>query len=108
MLIGPVALSIFFAGCLHIFLMPLFSSFIGLGAMIFAATFGISYRYSAPQKGINRAISLAMFVIIISVSNEQSYSFLSVANTALMFSLIFLLLGAIIAYTPFRPGPERS
>ena len=108
MLIGPVALSIFFAGCLHILLMPLLSSFAGLGAMIFAATFGICYRYSTPQKGINRAIALAMFVITISVSNEQSYSFLSVANTALMFSLLFLLLGAVTAYIPFRPGPERT
>ena len=107
MLIGPVALSIFIAGTVYILVMPQLSSFTGLGIMIFIVTFSICYRYAAPQKAINRAISLALFVIVIAVSNQQSYSFLSVANTALMFALLFLLLG-VIAYIPFRPFPERT
>ena len=47
-----------------------------------------------------------MFVTLISVSNQQSYNFLSVANTALMFPLLFLLL-TIMTHLPYSPRPER-
>jgi hypothetical protein len=50
---------------------------------------------------------LALFVVIIGVANQQSYSFLSVADTALMVALIFLLL-AITAHIPYSPLPERA
>jgi hypothetical protein len=86
--------------------MPQLSSFTGLGLMIFLATFLICYRYASPQQGLGRAVGLALFVVIISVSNQQSYSFLSVATTALMFVLLFLLM-AIVAYIPYSPRPER-
>lgn len=106
-LIRPIAQSILFAGALYVFLMPQLSSFTGLGLMIFASTFGICYRYAAPHKAINRAVSLALFVIIISVSNQQSYSFLSIADTALTLALVFSLL-TLISYIPFRPLAERT
>ena len=106
-LVRPIAQSVLFAGVLYVFLMPQLSSFAGLGLMIFASTFGICYRYGAPQKAINRAVSLALFVIIISVSNQQSYSFLSVADTALTLALVFSLL-TLISYIPFRPLAERT
>ena len=103
----PVALGMAFASALYIFVMPKLSSFTGLALMIFCATFFICYRYAAPQQGLSRAISLAMLVTIIAVSNQQSYSFLSVANTALMWTLLFLMLG-IVAYIPFSALPERA
>jgi uncharacterized membrane protein YccC len=106
MLFAPVATGIAFAGFLYIFVMPQLSSFTGLGLMLFLATFLICYRYASPQQGVGRAMGLAMFVVIISVSNQQSYSFLSVATTTLMFLLLFLLL-AIVAYIPYSPRPER-
>ena len=87
--------------------MPQLSSFIGLGLLIFAATFAICYLFAEPRQMLGRALGLAMFVTIASISNEQSYNFLSVANTALMFPLIFLLL-AITAYIPCSPRPERA
>ena len=107
LLYAPAAVGIAFASILYIFVMPQLSSFAGLGLMIFSATFIICYRYATPQQGLGRAFGLAMFVVIISVSNQQTYSFLSVANTALMFSLMFLLLG-IVAYIPFSPLPDRA
>ena len=105
-LVAPAAGSVLFAGILYIFLMPTLSSFIGLGLMIFAATFAITYLYSEPQQMLGRALGLAMFVTIASISNEQSYNFLSVANTAMMFPLIFLVY-ATTAYLPWSPRPER-
>jgi hypothetical protein len=46
-----------------------------------------------------------MFFLVAGISNQQSYSFLSVANTALMFPLVFVIL-ALTANIPFsaRPG----
>ena len=102
----PATTSVLFAAVLYIFIMPKLSSFIGLGLLIFAATFAICYLFAEPRQMLGRALGLAMFVVIASISNEQTYNFLSVANTALMFPLIFLLL-AITAYIPCSPRPER-
>ncbi len=107
LLLAPVAIGISFAACLYIFVMPQLTSFIGLGLMIFIATFLICYHYASPQKGLSRSIGLAMFVVIISVSDQQSYSFLSVTTNVLMFSLLFVLL-AFVAHIPYSPRPERA
>jgi len=106
-LIVPATTSVLFAAVVYIFIMPKLSSFFGLGLLIFAATFAICYLFAEPRQMLGRALGLAMFVTIASISNEQSYNFLSVANTALMFPLIFLLL-AVTAYIPWSPRPERA
>jgi len=107
LLYAPAAVSILFASFLYIFVMPLLSSFTGLGSMIFLATFYICYRYASPQQALFRLLGLAMFLTLISVSNQQTYSFLSVANTALMWPLLLLLL-TVVAYLPYSPRPERA
>jgi uncharacterized membrane protein YccC len=103
----PTAIGILLGGFLYIFVMPHLTSFTGLGLMIFLATFYLCYRYAAPQQMLNRALGLAMMVTLISVSNQQSYHFLSVASTALMFTLLYLLL-TIVSYLPYSPRPERT
>jgi uncharacterized membrane protein YccC len=107
LLYAPAAVSVSFGGLLYIFVMPQLSSFAGLGAMIFLATFYICYRYASPQQGLGRALGLGMLVTLISVSNQQTYNFLSVANTALMWPLLLLLL-TIVSYLPYSPRPERA
>ena len=102
----PATTSVLFAAFVYIFIMPKLSSFIGLSLLIFAATFAICYLFAEPRQMLGRALGLAMFVVIASISNEQSYDFLSVANTALMFPVIFLIF-AITAYIPVSPRPER-
>ena len=106
LLFVPIAVSVLFASLVYIFVMPQLSSFIGLGLVIFAVTFAICYLFAAPKQGLGRAFGLAMFVQIASISNEQTYSFLSVANTALMYPLIFLAL-AFTAHVPFISRPEQ-
>jgi hypothetical protein len=96
-----------FASLLYIFVMPQLSSFTGLGSMIFLATFYICYRYASPQQALFKMLGLVMLVTLISVSNQQTYSFLSVANTALMWSLLFFLL-TVVSYLPYSPRPERA
>jgi hypothetical protein len=56
---------------------------------------------------VGRALGLGMLVVLISVSNQQTYNFLSVANAALMFPLLFLLL-TVVSYLPYSPRPERA
>jgi uncharacterized membrane protein YccC len=107
LLFVPAAVSVLSAGLVHIFVMPQLSGFIGLGSLIFAATFAICYLFATPQQALGRALGLAMFVRIASISNEQTYSFLLVANTALMFALLFLIL-IITAHVPFSLRPERA
>jgi hypothetical protein len=107
LLFMPTAMSVIFAGLVHIFVMPQLSSFLGLGLLIFAVTFAICYLFATPRQALGRALGLAMFVTIASISNEQTYSFLKVANTALMWALLFLIL-IITARVPFSFRPERA
>jgi uncharacterized membrane protein YccC len=103
----PAATGMLIGAVLYIFVMPTLSSFMGLGLMIFTATFAICYLFAAPQQALGRIFGLVLFITLASISNQQSYNFLSVANTAWMFSLVFLIL-AITAYIPFSPRPERA
>ncbi len=106
LLYTPVAVGTAFASFLYIFVMPQLSSFIGLGLMIFAATFAICYLYAAPRQAMGRILGLVMFVVIVGISNEQSYNFLNVANTVVQFALMFALL-AFTAYIPVSQQPEK-
>lgn len=107
LLFKPAAASTLFASLLYIFVMPQLSSFLGLGPLIFAVTFAICYLFAAPKQVLGRALGMAMFISIASISNHQSYSFMVVANTALMFPVVFLIL-AITAYFPFSARPEKA
>ena len=103
----PAAGGVLFAGLVHMFVMPKLSSFIGLGSLIFAVTFGICYLFATPRQVLGRAFGLAMFVTLASISNEQTYSFLKIANNALMFAILFLILN-ITEHVPFSLRPERA
>ncbi|MHC4759203.1 MAG: FUSC family protein, partial [Planctomycetota bacterium] len=103
----PNIISVLVAGLVYIFVMPKLSSFLGLGILIFAFTFCICYLFASPRQALSRVFGLAMFITITSISNQQTYSFLSVANTAVMFPLVFLLL-IIMAHIPLSPRPEQA
>ena len=103
----PATTGVLFGAFVYIFIMPKLSSFMGLGMLIFAATFAICYLFADPRQMLGRALGLLLFVTIASITNEQSYNFLSVANTAMMFPVIFLIY-AITAYIPVSPRPERA
>jgi len=104
---APLMPSVIFAAMLYIFVMPQLSSFTELGLMIFIVTFSIAYLFAAPNLGLFRSMGLAMFVSIISVSNEQSYSFISVTNSVLNNIMVLLLL-MLVAYIPFSSQPDRT
>ncbi len=101
----PVSVSVSFAGVIYIFVMPHLAGFAQLGVLIFAVTFAISYLFATPRQALGRAFGLAMFVVIASIDNQQTYDFLKFANTALMVLLLFVLL-SITAYFPVSTKPE--
>ena len=105
MLFVPPFVSVMAAGILYIFLMPQLSSFFGLGPMLFLVTFAICYLFAEPKQALGRVFGLVMFVVVTAIDNQQSYSFLAMANTALMFPLVFLIL-LITAFVPFDLRPE--
>ena len=106
-LFAPVAGSVLFAALIYIFIMPMVSSFWWLGLILFAATFAICYLFAEPRQMLGRALGLAMFIVITGIDNHQSYSFMHVANTAMMFPVLFAIL-MITAYFPFSPLPEKA
>jgi uncharacterized membrane protein YccC len=105
LLFRPIAVGLVFAGTIHIFVMPHFSGFAALSIIIFVATFLICYWNAAPQQRIGRSAGLALFVILASISNAQSYSFLKVVNIAMVFPLMFAVF-AITAHFPLSFRPE--
>jgi len=105
-LLKPVMSTIAFAGTLYVFVMPQLSSFVGLGSMIFLIVFAVAYLFSTPQQGLTRSATLAFFVIIIGVSNQQQYNFLTVADTAVMFLMLTGVV-ALISRLPFSMQPEK-
>jgi uncharacterized membrane protein YccC len=102
----PAIAGVGFAGLLYIFVMPELSGFGELGALMFAVIFTICYLFHAPKQALGRTFGLMMFVMVAGISNQQSYSFLSVANTALMFPLVFAIF-ALTANIPFPARPEK-
>ena len=97
----PASLAILAACPVYMLLMPLLSGFAQLAPVIFAMCFAICYVLHTPEQGLARIFGLAFFAITTGISNEQSYSFLSVANTALMFSLVLLIMHVARSITVF-------
>jgi len=106
MLFKPVFAGTLFAGLMHIVVMPHLSGFAALSIMIFAATFLICYWFAEPQQTIGRSAGLALFCVLTSIANVQSYSFLKVVNFALVFLLFFGVL-IVTTHFPISFRPER-
>jgi uncharacterized membrane protein YccC len=106
-LIIPSAVGALVGSIAYIFVMPHLSGFSQIGLLIFATTFAFCYRFAEPRQALGRAFGLALFLVIANVSNDQQYSFLAVANTVLVFPVIFLIL-EVSAHIPYSPRPERT
>jgi len=70
-LFSPALVGVILAGILYALVMPHLSSFVGLGTMIFLATFFISYLFSKPQQYVTRSLIFVFFLMTLGLSNEQ-------------------------------------
>ncbi len=106
-LLKPVAFSILLVVPVYMLVMPLLDGFTQLAPVIFAFTFLISFYFHQPQQQLARTFGLAFFAVVTGISNDQTYSFLAVANTGLMFGLVILLL-TLTNYLPVSTQPEKT
>jgi uncharacterized membrane protein YccC len=102
----PAFISSLAAGLIYIFIMPHLTSFLGLGLLLFVCTFAICYVFATPQRMLGKLFGVAMFLKVASIANEQTYSFMVVANTTLMLPTVFFVI-LVTAYIPFSPFPEK-
>ncbi|MGD8497545.1 MAG: FUSC family protein, partial [Chromatiales bacterium] len=102
----PVVGVVAYAGVFHILVMPHLSSFVGLGTAIFIAIFLVMIVFAKPQQAMIRGIGTSMFVMVISVKNEQTYDFLFVVNFGLMFVLALIAVW-VSTWFPISLGPAH-
>ncbi len=103
-LLVPALLSILLAGAIHVLIMPQVSGYGQLAVLLFAATFALSYWLPASKHYLGRMTALAMFVVIMGVSNEQTYSVLTALNWIVGFPCVI----GILAVTRFIPISFRA
>ena len=107
LLIKPAIYGSTIGSVLYIFIMPKLSGFFELGVMIFIAVFSICYIFRNPKYTICKTVGLVLLVVLTSVTNIQSYNFLSVADTVVMFALVITLL-LLTAHLPTTAYPEKA
>ena len=95
-----------FGGVLYIFVMPHLAGFVELAALIFAAFFVMHYLLGEPRHLVARMFTMASFLIVISIDNQQTYSFSDYANDVLWI-MLSLALAFSTAYFPISPRPEK-
>ncbi len=94
-------------GGVYTFVMPHLSGYAELGPLIFGVTFAVCYLSWPPQRRIMRPTILAMFNVLISLDNQQTYDFANYANIAAAI-LLSLALAVAVTYMPPSPRPERA
>jgi uncharacterized membrane protein YccC len=105
-MLGPFALGCAMAGVIHIVVMPGLVGYEQLGLVIFAATAAIYYVFAAPSQGLAKLGGIIPVLVLISVENQQTYSFSAYANSSAML-LLAIALANVTAYLPPSPRPEK-
>ncbi len=72
---GTWLLGALWAGFFYVFIMQHLSGYFQLGLMIFFAIFCMHYLMWEDRLGVLRAFTMVGFLVILSVANEQTYSF---------------------------------
>lgn len=98
-LIPPLVIALTAAGLIGLLVMPQLAGFALLALLLFAVVFLISWVFHLPKQVLARSIGLTAFVLVINVSNQQTYNFVYVANLALGVPLAVALL-VLTTYLP--------
>jgi uncharacterized membrane protein YccC len=102
----PFACGTAFTGLVYVFVMPQLSTYGQLGLMIFIVTAAIYYLFAEPRQALAKMGAIVPFVVLISVQNQQTYSFAAYANSATMIMLA-ISLNVVMAYIPTSPRIEK-
>ncbi len=90
----------------YVFIMPHLSGYAELGAMLFIIVFALYWLLSDPKLLGSRTGALCIFMVFISLDNNQSYDFAQLLNSM---AGVLMALGVVILvqYFPFSPRPEK-
>jgi uncharacterized membrane protein YccC len=105
-LIRPTFAAILVAFPIYVFLMPTLSSYAQLAVLLFAFVFVVDYAFHNPKQALWRILFLFLFMLLVNLTNVQAYSFLHFANTALQWTLLFVLL-SLTEYLPVSQQPDQ-
>lgn len=86
----------------YVFIMPHLSGFIQLAALLFAFTFLTDYYFAAGRMPL-----LLSMLIMFGITNEQSYSFASMANSYL-YTMMGIIVTFALTYMVGSPRPEKE
>lgn len=101
-MIMPVAVTSLICLAIYVFVMPQFSSFLGLGALLFACMFLNCYFMS----GMGRFFVSMAILNILQIQNHQVYAFAPMANAVLFLVMAFMFL-YVMSYLLGSPRPEK-
>ncbi len=99
---GGIAL----AGVLYVLVMPHLSGFAEVAVMVFGVFFVLQYLLGDLRLTVARMFTMASFLILINIDNQQTYNFAAYAN-GVAWILLSLGLALATAYIPSSPRPEK-
>jgi uncharacterized membrane protein YccC len=102
-LLRPFILYLPVGAALYLLVMPQLSGYAQLAVMIFAYVFWVQYSITNPLANV---AAIMGFVMLVSISNEQTYSFVGVASNYL-YMLIAVLIVVVCSYLLLSPRPEK-
>ena len=105
-LIRPALAGILVVFPIYVFLMPALSSYAQLTVLLFAYVFVVDYGFHHPKQMLWRILLMFLFLLLANLTNVQTYNFLHYANTALQWSLLFVLL-SLTEYLPISQQPDQ-
>ncbi len=104
-MLAPILTGAACAFPVYIFLLPTLSEFYQLALVIFAMIFAVDYVFHEPRQGLWRTFVAFMFMTLIHVTSEQSYSLPFFINTVLQW-IVFIGLLCVTMYVPIPEQPD--
>ena len=95
------------AGTIHMVVMPQFSSYLGLGTVLFVYMFIGAFLFSKPAYAPLRFITLGIASLILQITNDQVYSFYYITDILIVYQTPFILLW-ITRSIPVSFWPEAA
>lgn len=102
-MILPVAVTSLICLAIYVFVLPLYTSFLWLGALLFTCMFLNCYFMS----GMGRFFVSFAILNVIQVQNQQIYAFAAMANAVLFIVMAFMFL-YMMSYLLGSPRPEKA
>ncbi|MHC5048782.1 MAG: FUSC family protein, partial [Planctomycetota bacterium] len=102
-LLKPFAVAFLFGMAAYVFIMPRLSTYVELGTLIFAFSFVVAYFFP----GLGRLAGLVAMINMMSIQNQQTYSFAAAMNSYL-FVMLALCVPVATSYLTFSPRPEKA